>query len=219
MAPPTFSNLGISGAAGGRTLTFSASGLTSVTSRTVTIGAGGASSAFIRDRAQQQRGRRGDISGRDRAGSGYLRQHGGGRQNAITLALGANTGGATLGGTLTVNAVNGVATFSDLTLDKTGVGYTLTAAATSLSGDVSAAFNITPSTATQLVFTVQPSSVAAGSSISPAIVVTAQDASGNTDHLVSYRVSLSIGTNAGGGTRPGGAVAPVNGVASSRRES
>ena len=29
----------------------------------------------------------------------------------ITLALGANPGGSTLGGTLTVNAVNGVATF------------------------------------------------------------------------------------------------------------
>ena len=35
---------------------------------------------------------------------------------SITLALAANPGAATLGGTLTVNAVNGVATFSTLTL-------------------------------------------------------------------------------------------------------
>ncbi len=51
---------------------------------------------------------------------------------AVTLAIGANPGGATLGGTLTVNAVNGVATFPDLTLDQPGIGYTLTAASPGL---------------------------------------------------------------------------------------
>ena len=66
---------------------------------------------------------------------------------AVTLALGANPGGATLGGTLTVNAVNGVATFNNLTLDQVGTGYTLTAAATGLTGATSTAFNITRRTA------------------------------------------------------------------------
>ncbi len=45
----------------------------------------------------------------------------------VTIALGNNPGGATLGGTLTRNAVHGVATFNDLTLDKPNNGYTLTA--------------------------------------------------------------------------------------------
>ena len=40
----------------------------------------------------------------------------------VTVALASNPGGATLGGTLTATAQDGVATFSDLTLDKAGSG-------------------------------------------------------------------------------------------------
>ena len=39
---------------------------------------------------------------------------------SVTLALANNPGGATLGGTLAVNASAGVATFSGLTLNKAG---------------------------------------------------------------------------------------------------
>src|SRR5438132_9999697 len=42
---------------------------------------------------------------------------------SITVALGNNPGGSALGGTTTVAAVNGVASFATLTLDKTGTGY------------------------------------------------------------------------------------------------
>ena len=62
----------------------------------------------------------------------------------ITLVLGANPGGANLGGTLTVNAVNGVATFSDLTLNQVGTGYTLMATAPGLTGTTSQAFTVIP---------------------------------------------------------------------------
>ena len=44
---------------------------------------------------------------------------------SVTLALANNPNGATLGGTLTVNASTGVATFAGLTLDKAGTGTTL----------------------------------------------------------------------------------------------
>jgi hypothetical protein len=47
--------------------------------------------------------------------------------NAITIKLAANPGGTTLGGTTTVKAVKGVATFSNLTLGKPGTGYSLEA--------------------------------------------------------------------------------------------
>src|SRR2546427_10812067 len=45
----------------------------------------------------------------------------------ITVALGSNPGGATLSGTLLVAAVGGVASFGDLSLNRTAPGYTLTA--------------------------------------------------------------------------------------------
>ena len=45
----------------------------------------------------------------------------------VTLAIGNDPSGATLSGTTTVAAVNGIATFSDLRIDRAGVGYTLIA--------------------------------------------------------------------------------------------
>ncbi len=62
--------------------------------------------------------------------------------NTITIALGANPGGGTLSGTRTVTAVNGVATFSNLSIDRAGNGYTLVATATGITAATSAAFNI-----------------------------------------------------------------------------
>jgi hypothetical protein len=50
-----------------------------------------------------------------------------GYNGQVTLALGSNPGGATLGGTLTVSAKNGVATFTGLSLNKLGTGYRLMA--------------------------------------------------------------------------------------------
>src|SRR5207248_2689884 len=52
-----------------------------------------------------------------------------GATDAVTLALGDNPTGATLFGTTTVRAVDGVATFSDLRVERPGSGYTLLAAA------------------------------------------------------------------------------------------
>jgi hypothetical protein len=43
----------------------------------------------------------------------------------VTLSLGVNPAGGTLSGTLTVTVTNGVATFSDLSIDMAGSGYTL----------------------------------------------------------------------------------------------
>ena len=63
----------------------------------------------------------------------------------ITVAIGSNPGGGTLSGTISVSAVNGVATFSNLSINNPGAGYTLTAAASGLSGAASAAFNVTAS--------------------------------------------------------------------------
>src|SRR5207253_1426550 len=74
---------------------------------------------------------------------------------SVTVALGTNPGGSTLSGTTTVAAANGVASFSPLTLDKTGTSYALTATAAGLTPTTSSGFNITPGAATQLVFGTQ----------------------------------------------------------------
>jgi hypothetical protein len=60
----------------------------------------------------------------------------------ITVALGANPGGATLTGTLTRTPVNGVATFDDLRISSPGVGFTLRATSAGLQIGTSNTFNI-----------------------------------------------------------------------------
>jgi hypothetical protein len=63
----------------------------------------------------------------------------------VTIAIGRNGGlltPGTLSGTKTVNAVNGVATFSDLSIDQPGNGYTLIVTAGGLVTAESAPFNI-----------------------------------------------------------------------------
>ncbi len=98
---------------------------------------------------------------------------------SITVSLGTNPAGGTLSGTSTVAAVSGVATFSTLSIDKAGTGYTLAASATGLTAATSSSFNITAGTASQLAFTVQPSGAVAGHAIAPAVQVSARDAQGN----------------------------------------
>jgi YVTN family beta-propeller protein len=50
-----------------------------------------------------------------------------GAASDVSLAIGANPGGAALLGTTTVNAVDGIARFDNLSIDRPGVGYTLVA--------------------------------------------------------------------------------------------
>ena len=64
--------------------------------------------------------------------------------DAITIALGANPGGATLGGTLTVNAVNGIAVFGDLTINQPDSGYTLMATGGGLTPATTPPFQVIP---------------------------------------------------------------------------
>src|SRR3989449_704412 len=132
----------------------------------------------------------------------------------VTLALGTNPGGGTLSGTATVAAANGVATFANVSINKAGTGYTLTAAATGVTGTTSAAYTVTAGGATRLVFTVQPSNATAAVAITPAVQVTAQDALGNTDPSFSGTVTVALGSNPGSGALAGTTtVAAVSGGA------
>ncbi|MBI2526319.1 MAG: DUF2341 domain-containing protein [Candidatus Rokubacteria bacterium] len=61
---------------------------------------------------------------------------------SITVAIGTNPGGGTLSGTATRSAASGVASFSDLSINNAGTGYTLTATAAGLAGATSNAFSV-----------------------------------------------------------------------------
>jgi hypothetical protein len=63
--------------------------------------------------------------------------------DTITLTMGTNPSGGTLGGTLTVTVQSGVGTFGDLSIDLAGDGYTLHATTTGLADADSASFSIT----------------------------------------------------------------------------
>src|SRR5438034_60754 len=126
---------------------------------------------------------------------------------AVTIAIGVNPVGGTLGGTKSVVASHGVAAFSNLTIERAGAGYTLQASATTgtgatLSGS-SATFAITPGAATHLVFSVQPVTTAAGAAITPAVQVTARDALENTATGFTGNVTVTLAANPTGGTLSG----------------
>lgn len=122
----------------------------------------------------------------------------------VTMTLLDNPSGASLGGTTTVTASGGVATFSNLTLNRSGIGFTLRATGAAQGGVTPRAVTSRPfSIPTQLVFTTQPTSVAAPYDILPLFVVTARDSAGNTDTSYNGEVTVSLYTGASLGVLSG----------------
>lgn len=114
-----------------------------------------------------------------------------GSNAAVTLALQANPGGSTLSGTKTVNAVNGIATFADLTLNDLGTGYSLAASSGTLTGAVSSLFDITPPPITMTVQSTSPAGlVGVGATLNGSFTLGAPAPSGG------LTVTLSSGTPA-----------------------
>jgi large repetitive protein len=109
----------------------------------------------------------------------------------VTLAIGANPGNGTLSGTTTVSAVNGVAVFSTLSIDKAGNGYTLTAVSSGLPDATSPAFDILAGSANHLVFLTEPTDRVVGEKFSPSLQVQVQDAGGNTVFGATSPITLT----------------------------
>lgn len=131
-----------------------------------------------------------------------------GATNAVTVALTPSVGG--LGGTVTVNAVNGVATFSDLRVAHQGNGYTLSAASSGLTGATSNAFNVAAA-ATSLVFYTQPQNANEGATLS-SIQVKVLDDAGNLFTGATGQITIALNPSSGdlGGTllaTPSGGIA------------
>ncbi|MFY9158428.1 beta strand repeat-containing protein, partial [Aquirufa ecclesiirivi] len=85
--------------------------------------------------------------------------------NSVTLSIGSNPGSGVLSGTATVNAVNGIATFSNLSINKIGNGYTLSAASTGLTGINTNSFNVVAGPASKYLVTSSSSSPEAGGTV------------------------------------------------------
>jgi len=133
----------------------------------------------------------------------------------VTVAIQNNAGpGGVLSGTTTVavNTSTGLATFSGLSIDKAGTGYTLTATGstvnTTAGAVVSSAFNIAVGPATQLVFTTQPVSGALGGNQKPLapVAVSVEDKGGN---VVTTDTSTVLMTISSGGSFSAGSTTTV----------
>ena len=199
---------------GSYTLTASSTGLTADTSASLTVAVGAANklgyrvqpSAVVAGVAISPAV---EVSVQDAGGNTVTTS-----SATVVLAISTNPGGGTLSGTLSRAASAGVATFTNLSINKSGNSYTLNATSSGLTASISAAFNVTAGAATKVGFTTQPTAVVAGASISPAVVVAVQDANGNTVTTSSATVTMAFGANPGAGTLSGTvAVAASGGLA------
>jgi hypothetical protein len=124
--------------------------------------------------------------------------------SAVTLTLSSGTFVSTGTNIMTVNATNGVATFSNLAIGTAG-NYTITAGDGSLTSTPAAPFTISPATASQLVFTQLPVNAEAGVSLNPpvpGVTVQIEDQFGNPETGDQSSIVLAVNSGIGslGGT-------------------
>jgi hypothetical protein len=137
---------------------------------------------------------------------------------SVTISLASSDTGAHLLGTTTVQAVQGMATFTDLTVARAGSDFRLVARTAGLDSAVSSPFQIVAAPAASLRFDpIAPSPVTAGSNVQ--LVVRSVDAAGNpmsasgTVTLGYSRVAPFGATIAPDGIFGGTTAELVNGVA------
>src|SRR5438874_9849466 len=149
------------------------------------------------------------VSAIDSSGSVDTAFHG-----TVTLTLGEHPEGAALRGTRILDAVRGVASFADLSINRAGTGYTLVATATGVRGATSPTFAVAPATAARLAFTAQPHTATVDSVLKPPVQVTALDSLGNVATSFAADVTVALAANASGGTLGGTTTVPAtSGVA------
>ncbi len=111
--------------------------------------------------------------------------------DTVTLALDGGPEGSALGGPFTADLVNGIATFTGLTLDKAAADYRISAAASGLASATTDAFTVDAGPPARLVILTQPGpDVTAGSGFG--LTVEAQDALGNVATLDHGNVVVTI---------------------------
>ena len=129
----------------------------------------------------------------------------------MAIALAANPTLTTLGGTQSVAVSNGQAVFSNLILNATGTGYSLSASSGTLTGTTTSTFNVVPGTPTQLAIvpSLPASTIAAGTGFS--VTVAAEDSVGNVNPSYSGNVTIALANNPGSTTLGGTAIVTASG--------
>jgi len=110
----------------------------------------------------------------------------------VTLALATNPGGDALRGTVTVTAVQGTATFTDVRIDRADSGYTISAATSGLTGVTSGSFVVSAGAPAATTYMTQPTSTTSGSTITPAVQVQIVDAFGNPVAQYGGTVTITL---------------------------
>jgi len=123
----------------------------------------------------------------------------GGATVRVKVALGANPAGGKLSGKLAIDVVDGVAVFSNLTIDKMGAGYTLTVSAEGLTSATSASFDVEVGSPTRVRFATQPAGAFGGTPFVTQPVVDVMDAGGNIVAGGVVDVVVAIGVNPANG--------------------
>lgn len=117
---------------------------------------------------------------------------------SVTVAIAANPGGGALLGERSRPVGAGEAVFSDLSVDRTGVGYTLVATAPGVTQAVSATFDVRFAPGRRLAFVTQPAGGVAGEPFGVPPTVAVQDSYGNLVADSTARVALALGKNPAG---------------------
>ena len=130
---------------------------------------------------------------------------------SVTIAVAINPGGGSLAGTTNVTLSNGLASFSGLTLDAAGAGYTLQATSRGLApaswGSLN--FSVTAAAASQIVVTSPPpTTVAAGQVFG--LAATVEDPFGNPVTGFAGNLAVAPSNTATEGNLGGTLTAPVN---------
>jgi hypothetical protein len=115
----------------------------------------------------------------------------------LSVTGGGDNNSVALFGPTTMNAVNGVAKFNNLMIDRVGSGFVMTASCGNLTSAISNPFAISPGPPAKLVFTVQPSGCVAGTPFTTQPEVTVQDNFGNK--VTNYDGSVTIVVSYGSG--------------------
>ena len=179
----TFTNVSISNAGSGYTLQATALGLASSTTNAITVVAAGTATALVLTSAAEQR------HGRQPLGLAVPRKVQGNVVSSFNGSVTIANAGGLLNGTLTVTAVNGVATFSGLSIDLAAPYYVLDATAAGLTGAATGYIAVTPAAATHLVVPAPSANILTGAPFT--LAVSAEDPYGNVASNFHGNVTLA----------------------------